>query len=100
MKKEPGSHDLAPKDSGTKDVGARKIDFGEGPAKATPAPGSMSSKRPDSERCYSEFAARNSGSEAPASQPSVYNTGKLEMDISAKDNGSPKADPPSPQDGM
>lgn len=100
MKSEYGSHDLAPKDSGTKDVGPRKIDFGEGTAKATPAPSNPACKRADSEGCYSEYANRNSDSKTPLSQPSVYNTGALAMDISAKDNGGANGDPPSPQGGM
>lgn len=88
MNKDTGSHDLAKKDPGTNDVGPRKIDFGEGKASPTPAPASdPSSKRPDSESCYSEFANRNSDKQAPPSQASYYNTGPLECNVSSKDNG-------------
>lgn len=85
MNKDTGSHDLAPKDSGTEDVGARAIDFGTGEASGFPK--DYSAGRPDAEACYSEFGARNGDSDVPLSQPSVYNTGGLCMNISSKDNG-------------
>ncbi len=47
MKKDTGSHDLAPKDSGTKDVGAKAIDFGTG--KASSFPSGYSEGRQDAE---------------------------------------------------
>lgn len=83
--KDSGSHDLAPKDSGTKDVGARAIDFGTGEASSFPK--DYSEGRQDAEGCYSEFSSRNKTGEGAPSQPSVYNTGALVMKISAKDNG-------------
>lgn len=79
MKSENGSHDLAPKDSGTKDCGAEAIDFGTG--KASSFPKDFSDGRPDSEACYPEAASFNKGGD-PAG---------LAMRISAKDNGGSKA---------
>lgn len=92
MSKEYGNKKLAPKDSGTKDSGAKKIDFGTGSAKDTPAPSSAAYKRADSESCYSEFANRNSGASAPAPQSDTARAGGLELNVSAKHNGGQKSD--------
>jgi hypothetical protein len=74
------------KESRIDDVGAKKIDFGTGEAKATPAPKSASRKRPDSEPCYPEF--ENPGNSSHA------------MRISSKDNGGPTSGPSGSQSGM
>jgi hypothetical protein len=87
--KESGSKDLAKKDSGTKDVGPKKIDFGTGEAKATPAPSSVSCKREDSAKCYPEYESFNRGADPDAHA----------LNISAKHNGG-TGSLPSPQDGM
>lgn len=76
--KESGSHSLASKDAGTKDVGAKAIDFGCRSEHTNPS--SIKTGRQDSERCYSEYESANRG--VPTEQA---------MKISAKDNGGEKA---------
>lgn len=74
-----GSHSLAPKDAGTKDVGAKAIDFGNG----TAAPHTKSysgPKRADSEPAYSEYESFNKGA----------NPGGNAMNISSKHDGGEK----------
>lgn len=70
---------MAPKDPGTKDTGAKAIDFGTGKASSYPTDYSGRS-RPDAEKCYPEYNAFNGDG----------NPSGLAMDISSKHNGGEK----------
>lgn len=78
MNGESGSHDLAPKDPGTKDCYPTQIDFGTGKAKSTPAPsGEPKCKQADSKPAFGEYESFNKGG----------NPSGEAMDISSKHNG-------------